>query len=75
MSGELARLFGTGGALGLALLLGFVFLAAGDILFAFFTTLGKSGLDPLLDVAFAWSYILIARALVTQHGILSSAEA
>ncbi len=54
----------------MALLLGFVFLAAGDILFAFFTTLGKSGLDPLLDVAFAWSYILIARALVTQHGIL-----
>jgi hypothetical protein len=57
----------------MALLLGFVFLAAGDILFAFFTTLGKSALDPLLDVAFAWSYILIARALVTQHGILSAA--
>jgi hypothetical protein len=58
----------------MALLLGFVFLAAGDILFAFFTTLGKNALDPLLDVAFAWSYILIARALVTQHGILSSAS-
>jgi hypothetical protein len=56
----------------MALLLGFVFLAAGDILFAFFTTLGKSALDPLLDVAFAWSYILIARAVVTQHGILAS---
>ena len=56
----------------MALLLGFVFLAVGDILFAFFTTLGKTGLDPLLDVAFAWSYILIARAVVTQHGILAS---
>jgi len=53
----------------MALLLGFTFLAAGDILFAFFTTLGKSTLDPLLDVAFAWSYILIARAVVTQHTI------
>ncbi len=58
-----------------ALLLGFVFLAAGDILFAFFTTLDKNGLDPLLDVAFAWSYILIARAVVTQHGILASSPA
>jgi hypothetical protein len=59
----------------MALLLGFVFLAAGDILFAFFTTLGKSALDPLLDLAFAWAYILIARALVTQHGILASSSA
>lgn len=59
----------------MALLLGFVFLAAGDILFAFFTTLGKSALDPLLDLAFAWAYILIASALVTQHGILASSAA
>ena len=57
----------------MALLLGFVFLAVGDILFAFFTTLGKSALDPLLDVAFAWSYILIARAVVTQHAITANA--
>jgi hypothetical protein len=57
----------------MALLLGFVFLAAGDILFAFFTTLEKTGLDPLLDVAFAWSYILIARAVVTQHAITAAA--
>ncbi len=53
----------------MALLLGFVFLAVGDILFAVFTTLGKTSLDPLLDVAFAWSYILIARAVVRQHTI------
>jgi hypothetical protein len=53
----------------MTLLLGFVFLALGDIGFAFFTTLGKSALDPLLDLAFAWSYILIARAVVTQHSI------
>jgi hypothetical protein len=58
----------------MALLLGFVFLAAGDILFAFFTTLGKSALDPLLDLAFAWAYILIARAVVTQHGIVVEAS-
>jgi len=57
----------------MALLLGFVFLAVGDILFAFFTTLEKTGLDPLLDVAFAWSYILIARAVVTQHTITANA--
>lgn len=54
----------------MALLLGFVFLAAGDILFAVFTTLGKSALDPLLDLAFAWAYILIARAVVMQHAIV-----
>jgi hypothetical protein len=57
----------------MALLLGFVFLAVGDILFAFFTTLEKTGLDPLLDVAFGWSYILIARAVVTQHTITANA--
>jgi hypothetical protein len=57
----------------MALLLGFVFLAVGDILFAFFTTLEKTGLDPMLDVAFAWSYILIARAVVTQHTITAGA--
>ena len=55
----------------MALLLGFLFLAVGDILFAFFSTLERTGLDPLLDVAFAWSYILIARAVVTQHTISS----
>jgi hypothetical protein len=57
----------------MTLLLGFVFLALGDIGFAFFTTLGKSALDPLLDLAFAWSYILIARAVVTQHSISGAA--
>jgi hypothetical protein len=59
----------------MALLLGFVFLSVGDILFAVFTTLGKTSLDPLLDVAFAWSYILIARALVSQHTIVASGTA
>jgi hypothetical protein len=59
----------------MALLVGLVFLAVGDILFAFFTTLGKSALDPLLDVAFAWSYILIARAVVTQHATTAGGTA
>jgi hypothetical protein len=59
----------------MALLLGLLFLAAGDILFAFFTTLGKSALDPLLDLMFAWSYVLIARAAATQYGILSAPPA
>ncbi|MGH9320299.1 MAG: hypothetical protein ACRD21_16145 [Vicinamibacteria bacterium] len=58
----------------MALLLGFVFLAVGDILFAFFTSLGKSSLDPLLDLAFAWSYILIAWAVATQYGIVTRQE-
>jgi len=53
----------------MALLLGLVFLAMGDVLFAVFTTLGQTSLDPLLDVVFAWSYILIARALVRQYSI------
>jgi hypothetical protein len=55
-----------------ALLAGFLLLAAGDILFAFFTTLGKTGLEPLLDLAFALSYVLIAKAAVTQYGILTA---
>jgi hypothetical protein len=55
-----------------ALLAGFLLLAAGDILFAFFTTLGETGLEPLLDLAFALSYVLIAKAAVTQYGILTA---
>lgn len=55
-----------------ALLAGFLLLAAGDILFAFFTTLGQTGLEPLLDLAFALSYVLIAKAVVTQYGILTA---
>lgn len=54
----------------LALVLGFLCLAIGDILFAFFTSLGQSALDPALDLLFAWSYILIARGLSAQLDIL-----
>lgn len=56
----------------MTLLAGFVCLAAGDILFAFFTTLEMASLDPALDFLFAASYILFARATATQYGILTS---
>lgn len=54
----------------MALVLGFICLAVGDILFAFFTSLGQSALDPLLDLLFGWSYILMARGLAAQVEIL-----
>jgi hypothetical protein len=59
----------------MTLLVGLFFLAAGDIGFAFFTTLGQASLDPLLDLFYAWSYVLVARAAATQCGILKGSAA
>ena len=54
----------------MALLAGFIFLALGDILFAYFTTLGMEFLDPLLDVMFTYSYIFIAWGAALQNEIV-----
>lgn len=55
----------------MTLVIGVLCMVVGDILFAFFTTFGQTSLDPLLDLMFAWSYVLIALALSEQLGILS----
>jgi hypothetical protein len=58
-----------GGSVGTAwivVLSGFVFLCAGDVLFAYFTALGLTGLDPFVHGAYILSYGLIA-AGVRKH--------
>jgi hypothetical protein len=52
------------------LLGGIFFMALGDILFAYFTTLEFSALDPLLDLTFAYAYILLAWGAHTQVRLL-----
>jgi len=54
----------------LLLLLGFFCVAAGDIVFAYFTTLELTELDPLLDLVFAAAYIFFAWGTRRQLAIL-----
>ena len=54
------------------LLTGGVCLCAGDIAFAYFSTMGKQGLDPLADVLFVLSYLFIARGTMAQYELLTS---
>lgn len=49
------------------LLAGTLCLTAGDILGGYFAATGLSLLDPILDLMFAWSYILSARGAVFQY--------
>jgi len=49
------------------LLAGTLCLAAGDILGGFFAATRMDLLDPLLDLMFAWSYILCARGAIFQY--------
>jgi hypothetical protein len=51
---------------------GVFFMAVGDILFAYFTTLEFSAIDPLLDLSFAYAYILIAWGAHTQYALVRS---
>jgi hypothetical protein len=58
-----------GGSVGTAwviVLSGFVFMCAGDVLFAYFTALGATGLDPYVHAAYIVSYGFIA-AGVRRH--------
>ncbi len=48
---------------------GIVCMVAGDLLYAWFSSLGFAALDPLLDVAFIMAYLLVARAVYQQHRI------
>jgi len=54
------------------LLTGGVCLCAGDIAFAYFSTMGRPGLDPLADVLFVLAYLFIARGTMAQHELLTS---
>lgn len=53
------------------LLLGFCFVAAGDILFAYFTTLEMTVFNPLLNLLFAYAYVLIAWGVYEQRQIVA----
>ena len=55
-----------------ALLAGFVAMGAGDILYAYFVTLGQAWLDSLIDVLFVISYILVSQATLKQRDLLVS---
>jgi len=62
-----------GGAIWLVwsrLLTGFALMALADILFAYFTTVGFTSLDPLLDLFFAWSYVFMAWGAAAQVRVL-----
>jgi hypothetical protein len=55
-----------------ALLGGFVSMCAGDILYAYFSTLGQSWLEPILDALFILAYILMAQATMKQFDAVRS---
>jgi hypothetical protein len=64
-----------GGAIWLVwsrLLTGFALMAVADILFAYFTTVGFTSLDSLLDLFFAWSYVFMAWGAAAQVQVLRS---
>jgi hypothetical protein len=64
-----------GGSVGTAwivVLSGFVFLCAGDVLFAYFTALGLTGLDPFVHGAYILSYGLIAAGVRKHLALLAS---
>jgi len=64
-----------GGSVGTAwivVLTGFVFMCAGDVLFAYFTALGQTGLDPFVHGAYILSYGLIAGGVRKHLALVAS---
>lgn len=59
----------------LALLAGFICLAAGDILYAYVSTMEMTNLDPIMDVMFTWSYLLLARGAIDHCQLIASDDA
>ncbi len=55
-----------------ALLTGFVFMGVGDVLFAYFSTLGIASVDPLLHATYIVSYGSLAVGVLRQHALLAS---
>jgi len=54
------------------LLTGFLLMCAGDILFAYFTAMGRESLEPLVDVMYILSYACLARGALGQYQLLAS---
>jgi len=55
-----------------AILAGFLFMSAGDVLFAYFQVLNVTGVDPLVHVTFLLSYGFLAWGVVRQSRLLAS---
>jgi hypothetical protein len=51
---------------------GFIFMCAGDVLFAYLTALGRAGLDPFLHAAYIVSYGLVAAGVRRHLGLMLS---
>jgi hypothetical protein len=54
------------------LLAGFMLTCVGDILFAYFTALGREDLDPLIHVMYILAYAALARGALGQYQLLRS---
>ena len=59
------------GRIWLLLLLGFLFLCVGDVLFSYLSTLGQAALDPLVDAMYILSYGSLAAGALLQRDVLS----
>jgi hypothetical protein len=56
------------------LLAGFVLVCVGDILFAYFTALGRESFDPLIHVMYILAYAALARGALGQYQLLRSED-
>jgi hypothetical protein len=63
--GEVARIWG-------CILAGFAFMCAGDVLFGYFSALGRVGLDPFVHATYILSYGLIAEGARRQLALLQA---
>jgi hypothetical protein len=54
------------------LLAGFTLMCAGDILFAYFTALGRESFDPLIHVMYILAYAALARGALGQYQLLEA---
>lgn len=50
---------------------GLVFMVVGDVLFGYFEMLGVGFLEPLLDLCYIASYVLIARGVYQQYRVMN----
>lgn len=53
-----------------SILAGFTFMCAGDMLFAYFSALGRTGLDPFVHATYILSYGLVADGARRQYALL-----
>ncbi len=58
-----------------ALLAGFIFIALGDLAFAYFSTLGQTRLDPIIHALYVVAYASLAAGVHVQYELLAPDEA